>query len=74
MADNLDRVWRGFEEAREFAKRYRFEMTGEYRALIARVEALPDNQSGADKSGRWLGSRTDQEALRARATLAPRTR
>ena len=65
MADDLERVLRGLEEAREFARTYRFEMTDEYRQLIAQVEALPRNQSGADKSGRWLGSQADQLAWRA---------
>lgn len=51
--ERLERVLRGLEEAREFAKSYRFEMTDEYRALIAQVEALPRNQPGADKSGSW---------------------
>ena len=53
MAEDLERVFRGLEDAREFAKSYRFEMTAEYRALIERVEALPRNQAGADKSGVW---------------------
>jgi hypothetical protein len=51
--DHLERVLRGLERAREFAKSYRFQMTDEYRALIAQVEALPRNQTGADKSGVW---------------------
>ena len=57
MDSELERVLRGLEEAAEFAKTYRFEMTEDYIQLIARVEALPVNQTGADKSGRWLGSR-----------------
>jgi hypothetical protein len=67
----LERVLRGFKEAAEFAKTYRFEMTDEYLALIARVEAMPQNQSGADKSGRWRGSRAYAASLAARATLLP---
>ena len=55
MDPELERVLRGFEEAAEFAKTYRFELTDDYLALVAKVEALPRNQSGADKSGRWLG-------------------
>ena len=71
MAEDLDRVLRGLEEAREFAKSYRFEMTDEYRTLIAQVEALPRNQTGADKSGRWLGSAADQRAWFANVRPVP---
>lgn len=62
MADDLERVLRGLEEAKEFARTYRFEMTDDYRALIASVEAMPRNRSGADKSGRWVGSYADARA------------
>ena len=55
MDDELERVLRGLEKAAEFAKTYRFEMTDDYLALIARVEAMPQNQSGADKSHVWRG-------------------
>ena len=72
MADDLERVLRGLEEARVFARTYRFEMSDEYRALIARVEALPTNQSGADRSGPWLGSRPDRIAHLANVKLLPR--
>jgi hypothetical protein len=61
---DLERVLKGFEVAREFARTYRFEMTDEYRALIARVEAMPRNQPGADKRGRWLGSHRRWRELR----------
>lgn len=44
-------------EAQAFAAGYRFQMTDEYLELIDRVEALPANQSGAEKSGRRLGRR-----------------
>ena len=71
MADDLDRVLRGLHEAREFAKSYRFEMTAEYRALIAQVEAMPRNQAGADRSGRWLGSVADQRAWLANVRPVP---
>jgi hypothetical protein len=72
VADDLERVLKGFEVAREFARTYRFEMTDEYRALIERVEAMPRNQPGADKSGRWVGSRADKKAFFAAFTPAPR--
>ena len=38
-------------------------MTDDYRALIARVEAMPRNQPGADKSGRWVGSYAGAKAF-----------
>ena len=55
MDPELERVLRGLKEAAEFAKTYRFEMTDDYLALLARVEAMPQNQSGADKSHVWPG-------------------
>ena len=64
MAGDLDRVLRGLEAAREFAKTYRFEMTAEYRALIAQVEALPRNQAGADKSPVWPAQRAYRDSFR----------
>ena len=39
------------------------DLTDGYRALIERVEAMPRNRSGADKSGAWLGSYADAKAL-----------
>jgi len=53
--DELERVLRGLEKAAEFVKTYRFEMTEEYLGLLARLEAMPQNQSGADKSHVWPG-------------------
>ena len=49
----LEDARRALKQAGEFAKFYRFEMTGDYLALIALVEALPQNQNGADKSSVW---------------------
>jgi hypothetical protein len=63
MAADLERLLRGLEDAQEFARTYRFEITDEYRDLIARVEAMPRNQSGANKSGAWLGSRADRQVF-----------
>ena len=72
MAGDLESVLRRLEQAAEFARTYRFEMTDDYRQLIARVEAMPCNQSGADRSGRWIGSRADADAFRSAVTRAPR--
>lgn len=74
MDRELEGILRRLEEAAEWAKTYRFEMTDDYLALIERVEAMPRNQSGADKSGRWLGSRTHAQSMAARATRVPRDR
>jgi hypothetical protein len=63
MAADLERVLRRLEDAQEFARSYRFEITDEYRALIARVEAMSRNQPGADKSGARLGSRAERKAF-----------
>jgi hypothetical protein len=73
MAGDLKRVLRGLEEAKEFARTYRFEMTDDYRALIERVEAMPRNQSGADRSGAWVGSYADAKAWLSLVKPAPRT-
>ncbi|MBI4888395.1 MAG: hypothetical protein HY824_14970 [Acidobacteria bacterium] len=53
MDPELERALQGLDAAAEFAKSYRFELTEDYLALVARVEAMPENQSGADKSGVW---------------------
>jgi uncharacterized protein (DUF885 family) len=63
MSGDLGRVLRGFDKTQEFARTYRFEMTDGYRALIERVEAMPRNQSGADKSGSWIGSYAEAKAM-----------
>jgi excinuclease UvrABC nuclease subunit len=63
MDGELERVLQKLEEAKEFARTYRFEMTADYRALIEQVEAMPRNQAGADKSGRWIGSYADAKAF-----------
>jgi len=53
MDAELERVLEGFKKAAEFARTYRFEMTDDYLALLARVEAMPQNCPGADKSWVW---------------------
>lgn len=74
MAEKVDSLRRGLDEAVEFARTFRFEMTPDYLALIERVEALPANQNGADKSGRWLGSRAYARSLLARVSRLPNDR
>jgi hypothetical protein len=68
LEDGLRALW----EATELARDSRIELTADYLALIAQVEAMPQNQSGADKSGRWLGSRADWKAVFSKARLLPR--
>lgn len=53
MDPELERALRALDDAAEFAKSYRFEMTEDYLALLAQVEALPQNSAGADKSWVW---------------------
>ena len=43
-----------------------------YRALIERVEAMPRNQSCADKSRPWIGSYADAKAWLSLVKPAPR--
>jgi hypothetical protein len=68
---DLARALRALDEAAEFARTYRFELSDDYLALIDAVEGMARNQSGADKSGRWLGSRARARSLATRATLLP---
>lgn len=56
-APTIEDGLRALAEATELAKTIRIDLTDEYLQLIAKVEALPQNQAGADKSGRWLGGR-----------------
>jgi hypothetical protein len=74
MDPELERVLRGLEEAAEWAKTFRFEMTEDYIRLIERVEAMPRNQSGADKSGPWVGSYPDAVRWFSHFKLVPRKR
>ena len=63
MRDGPDQPLTPLDQAVEFARTYRFDMSDEYRALIERVEDMPRNQSGADKSGAWRGSQADRRAF-----------
>ena len=72
MDRELEEVLRGLEEATKFAESYRFELDEDYLALVAKVEALPENQPGARKSSRWIGSRPAWQAHLARVRRAPR--
>ena len=71
VAAERDPLLQALDDAVEFARTYRFELTDDYVALIEQVESLPQNQSGADKSGRWLGSKVDHLAWRAHVQPPP---
>jgi len=58
MDPGLKRALEGLKKAAEFARTYRFELTPDYLELIARVEAMPQNQTGCDKTGVWRGIQT----------------
>jgi hypothetical protein len=53
MDPTLEDGLRALDEAAELAKSIRIELDEEYLRLIALVEALPSNQSGADKTWVW---------------------
>jgi hypothetical protein len=58
MPPTLEDGLRALREAAEQAKTIRIDLTDDYLARIEKVEALPQNQSGVDKSWVW---RADQE-------------
>ena len=68
MAHTLEDGLRALQEASELAKSIRVDLDDNYLRAIALVEALPSNQSGADKS--WV-SRMD-EAFRRDLRLVRR--
>lgn len=72
MPPDLEDALRALAAAADFARRYRVKLTGDYLARLAVVEALPQNQAGADKGGRWRGSVASHRARAARAVRQPR--
>jgi len=58
MKSTLEEGLRILAEATELAKSIRIDLTDDYLQLIARVEAMPRNQNGADKSYVWRRDRT----------------
>jgi len=64
MDDGLERVLNKLEDAARFAKGYRFELTDDYLASIDALEAMPQNQSGSDKSGIWQALQAYAETFR----------
>lgn len=61
MKPTLEDGLRALRESTELARNIRIELTDEYLRLIALVEAMPQNQSGAEKGGRWLASRQSRD-------------
>jgi hypothetical protein len=61
MKSTLEDGLRALAEATELAKSIRIDLDEDYLRAIALIEALPQNQSGVDKSAIW---RMD-EAFRA---------
>jgi hypothetical protein len=55
MRPTVDDGLRAIREATELAKSIQIELDTEYFRLIAIVEAMPQNQSGAEKSSGWRG-------------------
>jgi hypothetical protein len=53
MKPTLEDGLRALDEAAELARSIRIELDDEYLRAIAFAEALPRNQSGADKSWVW---------------------
>lgn len=64
MGPTVEDALKALREATELAREIRIELTDEYLRHIAVVEALPENQPGARKSSRWLGSPRYWDSLR----------
>jgi hypothetical protein len=71
MRPTLEDGLRALREATELAKNIRIELDEDYLRWIEQVEARPENQSGADKSGVWRGDRAYRDSF-TRAQLLPR--
>lgn len=56
MGTDREGTRRILEQAEQFASAYEFDITDDYRRLIASVESMPYNQSGGRKDGSWLGT------------------
>jgi len=72
MNSTVEDGLRILREATEQAAQIRIELTDDYLAPIAQVEAMAQNQAGADKSGRWRGSLPDMKANLSRVRLKSR--
>jgi hypothetical protein len=61
MKSTLEDGLRALREATELAAAIRIELDAEYLHAIAIAEALPENQSGADKTWVWRMDRAFRE-------------
>ena len=73
MKPTLEDGLRALHESTELAKQIRIELTDEYLRLIALVEAMPKNQSGTEKSSRWLGDPRSMDFSNAGRFVARRS-
>ena len=64
MDRDVERALRALDEAAQFARTYRFELSDDYLEMIEAVEARPQNQSGSDKSGIWRAVRAYRETFK----------
>lgn len=71
MDSELEAALKGLEEATAFARSYRFELTEDYLRLIAQVEAMGINQSGADKTHVFSAQRAYRDSFK-HVRLLPR--
>jgi len=74
MNPEVQRALAALDDAAEKARGHRFDLTDDYLALLARVEAMPQNQSGAVKSNRWIGSYAEHQRWFADVKPVPRER
>lgn len=74
MNPDVQRALAAIKDAAEKARGYRVDLTDEYLSLLARVEAMPQNQSGAVKSSRWIGSYAEHRRWFADVRLVRRKR
>ena len=68
----LEDMLRALREAPEEARSLGIELTDDYLELIAQVEALPDNQSGSDKSHVWPAQRAFVDSFKNVRLLPPK--
>jgi hypothetical protein len=71
MRSTLEDGLRALGEAAELAASIRIEVDEEYQRLIALAEALPQNQSGADKTWVWRMDRAFRDACACARYLGP---
>lgn len=71
MRPTLEDGRRALRESTEMAKAVRIDLDDAYLANIARIEARPENQSGADKSWVWRLDRDFRDMFKKAKYLGP---